>query len=113
MAERTRALKAACMGSRGTSSPAAGTPSAHRAARILRAIRPKGASARLRRRLASEILGDVRTLDRKSSRDTRSAIFSRSPGVNRVIRDDFTRLGNISLQGRLQTLTVAQAGSCS
>jgi transposase len=39
--------------------------SADRAARILRAIRPKGASARLRRRLASEVLRDVRTLDRK------------------------------------------------
>jgi transposase len=34
----------------------AGTLSAHRAARILRGIRPQGASARLRRRLASEIL---------------------------------------------------------
>ncbi len=44
----------------------AGTLSAHRAARILRGIRPKGGtSARLRRRLASEILRDVRTLDRK------------------------------------------------
>ena len=44
----------------------AGTPSAPRAARILRGIRPKGgASARLRRRLASEILRDVRALDRK------------------------------------------------
>ena len=32
----------------------AGTLSAHRAARILRGIRPQGASARLRRRLASE-----------------------------------------------------------
>jgi len=31
----------------------------------LRGIRPQGASARLRRRLASEILRDVRTLDRK------------------------------------------------
>jgi transposase len=31
----------------------------------LRGIRPKGASARLRRRLASEVLRDVRTLDRK------------------------------------------------
>jgi transposase len=40
--------------------------SAERAARILRSIRPKGgASARLRRRLASEVLRDVRTLDRK------------------------------------------------
>jgi transposase len=44
----------------------AGTLSAHRAARILRGIRPQGgASASLRRRLASEILRDVRTLDRK------------------------------------------------
>ena len=44
----------------------AGKLSAHRAARILRGIRPRsGASARLRRRLASEVLRDVRTLDRK------------------------------------------------
>jgi transposase len=44
----------------------AGTLSAHRAARILRGIRPQGgASASLRQRLASEILRDVRTLDRK------------------------------------------------
>jgi len=44
----------------------AGTLSAHRAARILRGIRPKGASARLRRQLASEVLlRDIRTLDRK------------------------------------------------
>jgi transposase len=44
-----------------------GTLSAHRAARILRSIRPQGgASASLpRRRLASEVLRDVRTLDRK------------------------------------------------
>ena len=42
------------------------TLSADRAARILRGIRPKGgASDRLRRRLASEILRDLRTLDRK------------------------------------------------
>ncbi len=42
------------------------TLSADRAARILRGIRPRGsASARLRRRLASEVLRDVRTLDRK------------------------------------------------
>ena len=39
--------------------------SAERAARILRSIRPKGASARLRRQVASEVLRDVRTLDRK------------------------------------------------
>jgi len=45
----------------------AGTLSAPRAARILRGLlRPQeGASARLRRRLASEVLHDVRTLDRK------------------------------------------------
>jgi transposase len=43
----------------------AGKLSAERAARILRGIRSKGASDRLRRRLASEILRDVRTLDRK------------------------------------------------
>ena len=45
---------------------AAGTLSAGRVARILRGIRPHGSAlARLRRRLASEILRDVRTLDRK------------------------------------------------
>jgi transposase len=43
----------------------AGTFSAHRAARIVRGIRPQGASARLRRHLASEILRDIRTLQRK------------------------------------------------
>jgi transposase len=44
----------------------AGTLSAHRAARILRGIRAQGSSSRVvRRRLASEILRDVRTLDRK------------------------------------------------
>ena len=43
----------------------AGMLSAPRAARLLRGIRPKGASDRLRRRLASEILRDVRALDRK------------------------------------------------
>ena len=43
-----------------------GKLSADRAARILRGIRARGcASDRLRRRLASEILRDVRTLDRK------------------------------------------------
>jgi transposase len=42
------------------------TLSADRAARILRGIQPRGsASACLRRRLASEVLRDVRTLDRK------------------------------------------------
>jgi transposase len=44
----------------------AGKLSADRAARILRGIRSRGgASDRLRRRLASEVLRDVRTLDRK------------------------------------------------
>jgi transposase len=42
-----------------------GTLSTHRAARILRGIRPQGSSARVRRRLASEILHDVRALERK------------------------------------------------
>jgi transposase len=45
----------------------AGTLSAPRAARILRGIRPQGSSARVRRRLASEILRDVRALERKIS----------------------------------------------
>ncbi len=39
--------------------------STHQGARIVRSIRPQGASARLRRRLASEILRDVRALERK------------------------------------------------
>jgi transposase len=43
----------------------AGTLSANRAARILRAIQPQGSSSRVRRRLASEVLRDIRTLDRK------------------------------------------------
>ena len=43
-----------------------GKLSADRTARILRSIRARGGSSeRLRRRLASEILRDVRTLDRK------------------------------------------------
>ena len=42
-----------------------GTLSAPRTARILRGIRPQGSSARVRRRLASEILRDVRALERK------------------------------------------------
>jgi transposase len=41
------------------------TLSADRAARILRGIRPQSSSSRIRRRLASEILRDVRRLDRK------------------------------------------------
>jgi transposase len=43
----------------------AGKLSADRTARILRGIRPQSSSSRVRRRLASEILRDVRTLDRK------------------------------------------------
>jgi hypothetical protein len=42
-----------------------GTLSTPRAARILRGIRPQGASACVRRRLALEILRDVRALERK------------------------------------------------
>jgi transposase len=42
-----------------------GTLSTHRAARIVRGIRPQGASARVRRQLTSEILRDIRTLERK------------------------------------------------
>jgi transposase len=42
-----------------------GKLSATRAARILRGIRPQGSSSRVRRRLASEVLRDIRTLDRK------------------------------------------------
>jgi transposase len=43
----------------------AGTLSAERAARILRGIRPRSSASRTRRRLASEVLRDLRTLDRK------------------------------------------------
>jgi transposase len=43
----------------------AGTLSANRAARILRGIQSHGSSSRVRRRLASEVLRDIRTLDRK------------------------------------------------
>ena len=42
-----------------------GTLSTSRAARILRGIRPQGSSARVRRQLASEIMRDVRALERK------------------------------------------------
>ena len=67
MAERTRALNRLHGLLRDlVPGGVAGTLSAHRAARILRGIRPQGgASARLRRRLASEVLRDIRTLDRK------------------------------------------------
>jgi transposase len=43
----------------------AGKLSADRAARLLRGIRPRSSSSRIRRRLASEVLRDIRTLDRK------------------------------------------------
>ena len=67
MAERTRALNRLHGLLRDlVPGGAAGTLSASRVARILRGIRPHGsASARLRRQLASEVLRDVRTLDRK------------------------------------------------
>jgi transposase len=67
VAERTRALNSLHGLLRDLlAGGVAGTLSAPRAARILlRGIRPKGASARLRRRLATEILSDIRTLDRK------------------------------------------------
>jgi transposase len=42
-----------------------GTLSVPRATRILRSIRAQGSSARVRRRLASEVLRDIRTLQRK------------------------------------------------
>jgi transposase len=43
-----------------------GTLSTHRAARIVRGIRPQqGTSACVRRRLALEVLRDIRTLERK------------------------------------------------
>jgi transposase len=42
-----------------------GMLSADRAACILRGIRPQSSSSRVRRRLASEVLRDVRRLDRK------------------------------------------------
>src|SRR3712207_1162612 len=43
----------------------AGTLSIHRAARIVRGIRAQSSSARVRRQLASEIMRDIRTLERK------------------------------------------------
>ena len=67
MAERTRALNR-LHGLLRDLLPGgvAGKLSARRAARILRGIRPQEcASSRVRRRLASEVLRDVRTLDRK------------------------------------------------
>jgi transposase len=43
----------------------AGKLSADTAARILRGIRPQSSSSRIRRRLAAEVLRDIRTLDKK------------------------------------------------
>jgi transposase len=67
VAERTRALNGLHALLRDlVPGGVAGKLSAERAARILRGIRPnEGVSARLRRGLASEVLRDVRTLDRK------------------------------------------------
>ncbi len=67
VAERTRALNRLHHGLLRDLVPGGvpGTLSTHQAARILRGIRPKGASAHLRRRLASEVVRDIRTLDRK------------------------------------------------
>jgi transposase len=45
-----------------------GTLSVPRATRILRGIRAPGSSASVRRRLASEVLRDIRTLERKIAR---------------------------------------------
>jgi transposase len=67
VAERTRALKR-LHGLLRDLVPGgiAGTLSADRAARILRGIRSQGGpSSRVRRRLASEVLRDIRMLDRK------------------------------------------------
>jgi transposase len=84
--------------------------STDRAALILRGIRPKDASARLRRRLASEILRDVRTLDRKiadlnkrieaeveASGTTLTQIFGVSPILAATI------LGTVGDVGRFAT----------
>ena len=66
MAERTRALNRLHGLLRDlVAGGVAGTLSTSRAARILRGIRVQGSSARVRRRLASEILRDVRALERK------------------------------------------------
>jgi len=67
VAERTRALNRLHVLLRDLlPGGVAGKLSADRAARILRGMRPKGGNSdRLRRRLASEVLRDVRMLDRK------------------------------------------------
>ena len=89
----------------------AGKLSAERAARILRGMRPQGcASDRLRRRLASEVLRDVRMLDRKivdlntrveaevdASRTTLTQIFGVGPILAATI------LGTVGEVGRFPT----------
>jgi transposase len=66
IAERTRAFNRLCGLLRDlVPGGVAGTLSTSRAARILRGIRAQGSSACLRRRLASEIMRDIRTLERK------------------------------------------------
>jgi transposase len=89
----------------------AGKLSADRAARILRGMRSQGcASDRLRRRLASEVLRDVRTLDRKitelntrveaevdASRTSLTEIFGVGPILAATI------LGTVGEVGRFPT----------
>ena len=89
----------------------AGKLSADRAARILRGMRSQGcASDRLRRRLASEVLRDVRMLDRKivdlnarveaevdASRTTVTEIFGVGPILAATI------LGTVGDVGRFPT----------
>jgi transposase len=93
------------------------TLSADRAARILRGIRPKGgASARLRRRLASEVLRDIRTLDRKivdlngrieaevdSSGTTLTEIFGVGPILAARIIGTVGDVGRFSTKARFAT----------
>ena len=97
------------------------TLSADRAARILRSIRGirarGGASDRLRRRLASEILRDVRTLDRKivdlnarveaeveASGSTLTQIFGVGPILAATIIGDCRQRGALPEQGALLRL---------
>ena len=89
----------------------AGTLSAHRAARILRGIRPRGgASARLRRGLASEVLRDVRMLDRKIA-DLNERIEAELEASGTVLTEIFgigpilaaTIIGTVGNVGRFPT----------
>jgi transposase len=112
VAERTRALNRLHGLLRGLlPGGVAGKLSADRAARILRGMRPLGcASDRLRRRLASEVLRDVRMLDRKiadlntrveaevdASRTTLTEIFGVGPILAATI------LGTVGDVGRFPT----------